>query len=281
MGGLYAALLARNGIQTTLVDYLPDRAGRLRESGITIELPNETFTETPTVATSVPAGQDLVIVLVKAHATADLKIPGNIPVLSIQNGLGNIESLCATVGSANVLAGVTRQAAILVKEGHIRQLANGAVTLGAWTSCPTTAAEEALGKIGIEVELTEAPGQLIWETVTINSAIHPLSALLDVPNGKLIEVTEIRQLMRDLVVEAVKVAATEGYRFSYSLVERAEEVCEQTQEHISAMLQDIRAKKTTEVDAITGEILRRAQAAGLPTPRTRVVWQMLRGLEMR
>ena len=108
-----------------------------------------------------------------------------------------------------------------------------------------------------------------------------MTALLDVPNGRLLELREVRQLMRDLVVEATKVAATEGYRFNYSLVERAEDVCRDTAENISSMLQDVRAGKRTEIDAISGEILRRAQYASLPTPRTRVVWQLVKGLEER
>ena len=92
---------------------------------------------------------------------------------------------------------------------------------------------------------------------------------------------EARQLIRDLVVEAAKVAATEGYHFSYSLVERAEEVCRETSDNISSMLQDVRAGRQTEIEAITGEILRRGELASLPAPRTRVIWQLLKGLEKR
>ena len=83
--------------------------------------------------------------------------------------------------------------------------------------------------------------------------------------------------MRDLVVEAVKVATSEGYRFPYSLVEKTEEICRKTAGNTSSMLQDMRNGKPTEIDAISGEILARAEAAALPTPRTRVVWQLVRG----
>ncbi|MCC6152642.1 MAG: hypothetical protein IT367_02730 [Candidatus Hydrogenedentes bacterium] len=87
--------------------------------------------------------------------------------------------------------------------------------------------------------------------------------------------------MRDLVVEAVKVAATEGYRFENSVVEVAEKTCTDTAENISSMLQDVRAGRTTEIDALSGEIVRRAQLSALPTPRTRVVWQLIKGIERR
>jgi 2-dehydropantoate 2-reductase len=87
--------------------------------------------------------------------------------------------------------------------------------------------------------------------------------------------------MRDLVVEAAKVAATEGYRFSTSLVEKTESTCRESAENISSMLQDVRKRKRTEIDALSGEIMRRAQLASLPTPRTRMVWQLVKGLEQR
>jgi 2-dehydropantoate 2-reductase len=138
-----------------------------------------------------------------------------------------------------------------------------------------------LSKAGFEVETTDSPGQMIWEKVGINAGINPLTAILGVPNGRLLQLPEARQIMRDLVVEAVKVAATEGYRFGYSMVEKAEEVCKQTSENISSMLQDVRAGRPTEIEALSGEILRRAQLANLPTPRTRVIWQLVKSLELR
>ena len=281
MGCLYAARLARSGAKVYLIDHRKDRALRLEKSGVTIESPAETLTQFPTIATQVPIGLDLIIVLTKSYSTSFLRFPPETPVLTLQNGLGNVEILCSMVGSAQVLAGTTSEACTLLEEGRVRHAATGTTKFGAWTSCDTGAAQQSLGMAGFEVDLTEAPGQLIWEKAAVNAGINPLTALLNVPNGRLLEQSEIRQLMRDLVVEATKVASTEGYHFTHSLIEYTEEVCRQTAENISSMLQDVRAGKQTEIDAISGEILRRAQLASLPTPRTRVVWQLVRGLEDR
>ncbi len=281
MGCLFAAKLARAGIQTTLVDYRPDRAARLQSSGITLETSVETLTVPVRVITGPPAGQDIIIVLVKSYSLQDLELPSGIPVLSLQNGLNNIETLCSKVGSARVLAGTTTEAATLMEEGHVKHVATGLTMIGSWTSCSYERAIESLQKAGFRTEATEAPGQMIWEKTAINSGINPLTALLNVPNGKLLEIREARQLMRDLVVEAAKVAATEGYRFDHSLIEYTEDICHQTRDNISSMLQDVRAGKRTEIEAISGEILRRGQMASLPTPRTRVIWQLVRGLEQR
>lgn len=281
MGCLFAAKLQRGGNKVCLVDYNSERAARLERAGITVESNGLAETERVPMATQVPANIELVIVLTKAYSTGSLRLPPEVPVLTLQNGLGNVEILCSVAGSARVLAGATSEAATLLGEGHVRHVAPGTTTLGAWTSCDTTAAASALRSAGFNIELTEAPGQMIWEKAAINAGINPLAAIMNVPNGRLVEIVEIRQLMRDLVVEAAKVASTEGYRFAHSLVESAEETCRRTSENICSMLQDVRNGKQTEIDNISGEILRRAQIASLPTPRTRVVYQIVRGLERR
>lgn len=279
MGCLFAARLAKSGVDVSLVDHRSDRAARINAQGIMVDTSAGTEQQKVKVVSSVPGNQDLLIVCVKSHATKGLALNGRGAVLTIQNGLGNIETLCSMVGSPNLLVGVTTEASTLLADGHVRYAASGVTRLGAWTSCSIDAASRALAKAGFAVETTESPGQAVWEKVAVNAGINPITALLDIPNGRILDIPEARQLMRDLVVEAVKVACTEGYRFDKSLVEVAEATCEETKDNISSMLQDVRAKRRTEIDAISGEIMRRAQLSALPTPRTRVVWQLLKGME--
>lgn len=281
MGCLFAARFAQHGIHTTLVDYRADRAARLEQKGITVETRDGIIEAHPNVMTHVPTLQHLIIVLTKAYSTSSLRFPPDAPVLTLQNGLGNVEALCGIVGSARMLAGVTSEGATLLGEGRVRHAGSGVTSVGSWTSCDVKPAVEAFERAGFNVEVTEAPGKRIWEKVAVSSGINPLTALLNVPNGRLTEIKEIRQLMRDLVVESAKVAATEGYRFEQSLVELAEEICRQTADNISSMLQDVRNGKRTETESISGEVLRRAQLAGLPVPRTQVIYQLMKGLESR
>lgn len=281
LGCLFAARLSRAGIRTCLVDYKPERVKRLNSSGITIESSDGKFTEHVHCTVTFPKTTRLVIVLVKSYSTRALTKLPSCPILTLQNGLGNVETLCSLVGSHQVLAGATYEAAHCLSEGVVRHVASGLTRFGAWTSCETQIAEQVLRQADFSVEVTEAPGQTIWEKTIINAGINPLTAILNVCNGALLQIPEARQLMRDLVVEAVKVATSEGYRFPFSLIERTEEVCLATGKNISSMLQDMRAGKKTEIDAICGEILDRAQIAGLPAPRTRVVWQLIKALETK
>lgn len=281
LGCLFAARLAHTGNDVTLVDYKQDRAARLSASGISVETADGKIDAKPKVVTTVPNNAELALVLVKAHSTIRLNLNSRTPVLSLQNGLGNVETLCSLVGSANLMAGVTSEAVTQLDEGKVKHVASGPTRFGAWTSCPTGPAVKALSEAGFMVELTESPGQVIWEKAAVNAGINPVTALVGVKNGAILAIHELRQLMRDLVVEAVKVAATEGYRFDNSVVEIAEKTCADTAENVSSMLQDVRAGRPTEIDALSGEIVRRAQLSALPTPRTRVVWQLVKGIEHR
>lgn len=281
MGCLFAARLSRAGNDVTLVDHRQDRANRLASSGILVESADGVIDAKPRVSTTIPNNAELAIVLVKAYSTIHLTLNSRTPVLTLQNGLGNVETLCSLVGSANLLAGITMEAATLLDEGRVRHVAPGVTRFGSWTSCPAGPAQKLLTQAGFSVEITESPGQSIWEKVAVNAGINPVTALVNCNNGTILAVPELRQLMRDLVVEAVKVAATEGYRFENSVVEIAEKTCADTADNISSMLQDVRAHRQTEIDAISGEIVRRAQLSALPTPRTRVVWQLVKGIERR
>ncbi|MCH7909321.1 MAG: 2-dehydropantoate 2-reductase [Candidatus Hydrogenedentes bacterium] len=279
LGCMFAARLSNSGTTTTLIDHDPARAESLAESGLSVETASGSFSAKPNVSLEIPPKQNLILILTKAHATRSLKLPPNTPVLTLQNGLGNIETLCEQVGSANVLGGTTSEACTLLERGRVRHTASGITRIGAWTSCPLEQAAAALREAGFEIEVTDSPGLAIWEKVVISAGINPVTALLNVPNGKLLESTDSRQLLHDLVVEASDVASLEGFRFPYSLVERAKAVCRDTEENISSMLQDIRVGRRTEIDQISGEILRRGERAALPTPRTRVVWQLIKSLE--
>lgn len=281
LGCLFAQRLHQAGHTVTLVDHRGDRAERLRASGITVQSGGDSKTAKVKVTDSVPQRQELVLVLCKAHRTHALRLPANTPVLTLQNGLGNAEKLCDLVGSAQVLAGTTSEASTLLEEGVVRHVAAGKTSFGSWTTCDPEPAADILRQAGFEVDLTNSPGQAIWEKVAISNGINPVTALLGVPNGALLQAKESRQLIRDLVVEASKIAALEGYRFSYSLVERAEEVCRDTAENISSMAQDIRAGRRTEIEEISGEIIRRGEHLLLPCPRTRVMYQLIKSIEQK
>jgi 2-dehydropantoate 2-reductase len=281
LGCLFAAKLAQAGHNVRLVDHRADRADRLRRSGITIETGEGTLTLPVPVKVEHAFPCELALVLVKSHATASLQLPPDCPVLTLQNGLGSAEALAKTVGPSRLLVGTTAEAATWLSEGRVRHAAPGITWLGAWTHCPHDSAIAALCSAGFDARHSSDPRESLWTKAIVNAAINPLTALLDVPNGALPENASSRGLLRALAEEAAAVAAAEGYGLGGGHAERAEQVCRDTAANISSMLQDIRAGRKTEIEAISGEVLRRARAAGLPVPATEVAYALVRALESR
>ncbi len=281
LGCLFAGKLAKAGVRVHLIDYQQERIHRLAKNGIEIIEGDQSEKYNVHVTGHIPSMQDLIIILVKSYCTANLTLPPDIPILTLQNGLGNVETLCKKTGAENLLAGITTEASTLLEEGKVLHTASGITLFGSWTTASIKEPKELLERAGFRVETTNSPSQVIWEKTAVNAGINPLTAILNVPNGMLLKIREARELLRELVIEASKVAGTEGYRFSRSLVEVAEEVCENTANNISSMLQDIRAGKRTEIDAISGEIVRRGTSTFLTTPRTKMVYQIIRSMEQR
>ena len=114
----------------------------------------------------------------------------------------------------------------------------------------------------------------------INAAINPLTALLRVSNGELLERPAARELMQEAATEAALVAAAKGIKLPYANpVEAVEAVAKNTASNISSMLQDVLRGTPTEIDAINGAIIRESEKAGLPAPVNRMLWRLVRGLD--
>jgi len=278
LGCLFAGRLAHAGIQVSLVDYRKDRAALLNKTGITITTLDGDMHQRIEVITKGFNSADILFVLVKSHATASLQLPQNTPVLTLQNGLGNAEIL-SNSGLVSLMAGATSEAVTWLDTGHVRHAASGKTIFGAWTFCDTVQPLNLLQRAGFDAEVTKNPAKAIWKKAIINAGINPLTALLNLKNGALLEREETVELLRILVLEAVSVAEAEGYHFDCDLVEETLQVCSATCDNESSMLQDIRNSRRTEIDAISGEILRRAHRAGLKVPHTQTIYNLVRTRE--
>jgi len=217
---------------------------------------------------------------VKSHATPYVNLPMNAPVLTLQNGLGNVETLLDTDVTA-LMAGTTSEAVTWLDTGHVRHVAPGKTVFGPWTPCDTEEPLRLLQNAGFDTTVTDNPAKAIWKKAIINAGINPLAAILNVPNGALLKKTESRELLRRLVIEAEKVAAIEGHYYDCNMVEETERICEVTRDNICSTLQDIRNCKRTENDAISGEILRRAYQAGFEVPHTHTIYNLVCAMEQR
>ncbi len=197
--------------------------------------------------------------------------------LTLQNGLGNREILSGILGIQRVVLGVTTTGATLLGPGLVKAGGEGLISIETHPAiCPI---EGALKAAGFKTETVKDAKSLIWSKLVINAAINPLTALLRVPNGQLLERPTARALMRVLAEETAAVAHAENVKLAFKdPAGAAEGVAHKTAANHSSMLQDVRRGAPTEIDAICGAITRIGGEHGLSTPINQACWQLIKAL---
>ncbi|MEE9173377.1 MAG: 2-dehydropantoate 2-reductase [Thermoplasmata archaeon] len=216
---------------------------------------------------------DLVIVAVKAYDTANAaralkSLVGTALFLSLQNGLGNEETLAAT--GARVLGGVTNQGITFVGPGEVHHAGTGDTYIGPFEGAEREDAVrvvEAFNESGLSSHLVGDIRTELWLKAIVNACINPLTALLRAPNGYVLGTSATEQIVRDVIQEGVQVAARYGVDLvADDVFERVASVVQATAENRSSMLQDLERGRRTEIDAINGAIARLGRKRGQPVP---------------
>lgn len=228
---------------------------------------------------------DLVIIATKAYHTAQAvdalrAIPWpETPVLTLQNGLGNLELLRAWKGS-KAFGGTTTMGAELVSPGEVRVSGLGRTVVG--SDMDETGAKriaESFASCGIKAETRGNITGEIWAKAIVNSCINPLTAILRVPNGRLLESETLVRLMSDLCAECVKVARAcrialpEG-----AMIDRVLAVARDTAGNRSSMLRDIELDRRTEIGQMNVMMCEIGSSYGIPTPLNRALSAMVEAL---
>jgi 2-dehydropantoate 2-reductase len=276
MGCLFAARLSKAGFHVTLLDYIPERAKQINEQGIVVEGVTGPYTvNVPTVAGDLSSPPDLVLLCVKSYKTRQASetirstLPANAVVVTLQNGVGNVEILEHVFGKERILGGVTSEGATLLGPGKIRHAGQGETIIGP-AGDPKGPAENlvsAFGRAGFKTKSVYNVSEHIWGKLIINVGINALTAITRLKNGRLPEVPGTRLVLEEAVKEAVAVAAAKSIQLPYpDPLDRVMQVCEATAGNMASMLQDVLKEKETEVDAINGAIVREGKALGIPTP---------------
>jgi 2-dehydropantoate 2-reductase len=197
--------------------------------------------------------------------------------LTLQNGLGNRETLAQTLSSGRVVLGTTTTGATLLGPGLVRAGGEGIISIERHPALSPM--EEAHRSANFTVHLVEDAQSLVWGKLVINAAINPLTALLRVPNGKLLELPSARETMGVLATEVAQVAAAENIPLPFSdPVGAAEEVARRTASNHSSMLQDVLRGAPTEIDAICGAVVKIAQKHNLDARANWTCWKMVKAL---
>ena len=241
---------------------------------------------------------DAILLPVKSYDTATVAA-GVAPLLaddgvmiSLQNGLGNVEEVERAVGAERALGARVIFGATVPEPGHARvtvfadPTAIGALAPGRHPRRDALARDWAarIDAAGVPAVYTDSLPAMLWAKVFYNAALNPLGALLDLHYGALPEHPESRGLMDAVIDEAFAVASAEGVSLAWpnAGAYRAEfygRLVPSTYDHRSSMLQDLERGRRTEIDAINGAVWQRGEARGVATAVNAALTRLMRTVE--
>jgi len=291
MACLFAARLSAATVRVTMLDGWLEGLAALKKFGVRLAMPDGVQTY-PVRATHNPracVGIPYALVLVKSWQTESAArqlaecLPQGGMALTLQNGLGNSEILAQILGAERVAVGTTTAGATLEAPGLTRPTGSEDVTLAC---CDPNSNLEALLPLvsllkmtGLAIHTTSNLRSLQWGKLAINTAINPLSALLNLRNGELLERPSARALMAAAAQETSQVAQALGICLPYpDPAAAAEEVARRTAGNRSSMLQDVLRRAPTEIDAICGAVVQHAGQIGMAAPINATLWRLVRAL---
>jgi 2-dehydropantoate 2-reductase len=292
IGGLYAARLAKVA-EIAVLDANREHVEAIRKYGLRLTGSTESVTRLAAFADAAEMGRrrfDAVIILVKSQATeaafraVQPVLEGRPLLATFQNGMGN-EELLMRISDLDVAHGVSFEAARYDGPGRIHHLvhgedswlgpARGKVESMAWLG-------ELMTRCGLPTKVVADPRGAIWGKFIFNSVMNPIGAIVQGVNAARYDVPEIRALIDDMAAECVRVAEALGIRLAFDpmyLVKKFRSGEIPLSKHAGSMAQDIEAGRETELEAMTGYIVKKAKELGVPVPVTESVYRMAKGVE--
>jgi 2-dehydropantoate 2-reductase len=233
---------------------------------------------------------DAVIFLIKskmtAAALAQLRpvLAGNPALVTLQNGMGNAEVLLS-VPDAVVIRGVTMNAGRYVEPGCVESLIEGKTWLGPVRGSVERVRPlaELLNKGRMKTEIIADPMGAVWSKFVFNCVMNPLGALMMGDNASRYNLPEMRALIDDMAAECIAVVQALGGTFAFPPMEfvdktRAGEI--PLSRHAGSMALDIERRAPTEIDELTGFIVREGERLKVPVPNCKAVYRLVKGLEV-
>jgi 2-dehydropantoate 2-reductase len=213
-----------------------------------------------------------------AHAFADGAVA------TVQNGVGNEEVVAGHV--SRVIRGTTFPAGKILEPGLVQWDVKGDTTLGPFEPSPATHEEierlaEACTRGGMPTQAVPDARPAQWRKVIFNAATNPIGALTGLTHGRVCERPDLRALVSVLVDEGKAVAAAQGIVLDADPEELIDHAArpEVAYDHKASMLQDVEARRLTEIDYLNGGIARFGRELGVPTPLHHAVTALVKGLE--
>jgi 2-dehydropantoate 2-reductase len=291
VGSLFAANLARlDDVEVWAYDLAQEHVDAINRDGLRLSGAGDVLGRPRATADAadLPAC-DFGIVATKAmHTSAAAAATAHAftggCVATVQNGLGNEEAIAEHVD--RVIRGTTFPAGKIVAPGQVQWDVKGDTTFGPFEPRPAPTDEierlaDACTRAGMPTSAVADARGPQWRKVIFNASTNPIGALTGLTHGRVCEDQALRSLVSALVDEGKAVAAAQGIELDADPEELIDHAArpDVAYDHKASMLQDVEARRPTEIDYLNGGIVRFGDEHGVPTPHNRAIWALVRGLE--
>jgi 2-dehydropantoate 2-reductase len=285
VGCYYGAVLARAGHEVTLIGR-PRHVEAVRRSGLRLQTTDFDQQIQLNASTDPDAARGAQLVLFSVKST-DTEAAGkalaphvgrDAAILTLQNGVDNAERLAATLGR-EVIPAVVYVAVEMAGDGHVRHHGRGELVIGRGDASEAIAA--AFGAAGVRVEISDNVAGALWAKLIVNCAYNALSAITQLPYGRLVQNAGVPAIMDDLVDECLAVAQVAGVRVPGDMHEAVRRIAQTMPGQFSSTAQDLARQKKTEIEHLNGFVVRKGEALGVRTPVNRTLLALVKSLESK
>ncbi|HEY0821024.1 MAG TPA: 2-dehydropantoate 2-reductase [Rhizobacter sp.] len=284
VGCYYGGMLARAGHAVTLIAR-PQHVQAIHEKGLRLDTQQFDVQVPLAASTDARAVADAQLVLFSVKSTdtesaGELIRPHLRPdalVLCLQNGVDNAERLRAVLPAHMVAAAVVYVATEMAGPGHVKHHGRGELVIE--PSAQSEAVARALIAAGVPTEISPNVRGALWAKLILNCAYNAMSAIAQVPYGRLVQAAGVKDVMRDVVDECLAVARADGVEVPGDVDAAVRRIAETMPKQFSSTAQDLARGKPSEIDHLNGLVVRRGEALGVPTPANRVLHTLVKLIE--
>ncbi|WP_298734714.1 2-dehydropantoate 2-reductase [uncultured Subdoligranulum sp.] len=292
MGGLFSSYLSRNN-EVTVIDVNPALVEKVHNEGLVVEEPDGSsavYHPNAVLSTEGMAPVDLIIVFVKAMFSESALnnnkgiIGPNTYLMTLQNGSGHEDMLGKFVPQENIIIGTTQHNASVAGLGVTKHGGSGMTHMGCVVGDVTRLQKfaDAFTACGLDADVSDGVQKMIWNKLFTNVSASALTGALQVPLGYISSNEYAWKLCCTLIREAVDAAAGLGMDFDYDeKVAEVKAVCDNSPNGLTSIYADLRDGRRSEVDTISGSVVRAGQKGGVPTPSHEFLVGLIHAMEGR
>lgn len=288
MGSFYGGRLKLNGCDVTLIDVSKDHIDAINQRGLLLETDGGSYLiNIPArFASEIERKADLIILFTKTYHTKSALesirhlINDDTYVLTLQNGLGNVEKINEFFDLSKIIVGITTHPSEFIAPGHIRSFGSGItkiISADGKMNYMLDTIYSIFNSSGLPCEISLTIYKDIWKKLAFNVALNSIGCVTYLTNGGIGSTNEGRLLVRKVIEEVVSVANKKGIDITVDeIMDSVENAIVNHKHHLGSMLQDVLAKRPTEIDTLNGAVVNEAKRLGMAVPTVETLYYLVK-----